>query len=373
MAAVLLHGHGGPDMLEYRTDVPTPSPGEDEVLIKVSAAGVNNTDINTRVGWYSKSVTSSTDDAAGPEEGAGATESETCESDSADSETGDWSGGGLTFPRIQGADCCGTIVGVGAGVSPVRIGERVIVRTMQPVEEQPVEKGADDFACVVFGSEMDGGFAQYAVARSSQAHAVDCDWTDVELASVPCAYSTAEGLLHRARVGAETVLITGASGGVGSAAVQLAKRRGATVIAVSGAAKAEAVRDLGADRVIDRNADLVAELGPTSVDVVIDLVAGPAFKGLIEVLKTGGRYAVSGAIAGPLVELDVRDLYLKDLSFFGCTFQEPIVFKNLVGYIEAGELRPVVAATFPLHNIAAAQEKFLSKDFVGKLVLTLPE
>lgn len=355
MAAVLLTGHGGPEMLEFHTDIATPSAGPGEVLIKVGAAGVNNTDINTRIGWYSKSVSASTDDAAA------------ARGEDANETDGGWGGGGLAFPRIQGADCCGTIVAVGDGVPTDRVGQRVIVRTMQPIDDN--DEGS--FDCVVFGSEVDGGFAEYAVARSGQAHAVDCDWTDVELASLPCAYSTAEGLLHRAGVGAETVLITGASGGVGSAAVQLAKRRGATVIAVAGAAKAEAVGALGADRVIDRQADLVAELGASSVDVVVDLVAGGSFGAMIEVLKTGGRYAVAGAIAGPLVELDVRDLYLKDLTFYGCTFQEPVVFENLVRYVEAGEIQPTVAATYPLADISAAQERFLAKDFVGKLVLTI--
>lgn len=360
MAAVLLNGHGGPEMLEFRTDVATPTAGPGEVLIKVGAAGVNNTDVNTRIGWYSKAVSGSTDTAA-DQTGAGLDGADVGAADN----TGDWSGEGLSFPRIQGADCCGTIIGVGDGVSPNRVGERVLVTTMQPVD------GDDPWVCRVFGSEIDGAFAEYAVAQSNQSYAVDCDWTDVELASIPCAYSTAEGLLHRAEVGAETVLITGASGGVGSAAVQLAKRRGATVIAVCGASKADAVRALGADRVIDRDSDLVATLGAASIDAVIDLVAGASFGGMIGVLRTGGRYAVAGAIAGPLVELDVRDLYLKDLTFFGCTYQDAVVFENLIRYIEAGEIVPMVAATFPLQEIGVAQERFLKKDFVGKLVLTV--
>ena len=86
----------------------------------------------------------------------------------------------------------------------------------------------------------------------------------------------------------------------------------------------------GADQVIDRNAHLVEALGAESIDVVIDLVAGDKWSEFLDVLKSGGRYAVDGAIAGPIVSLDVRTLYLKNLSFFGCTFQEDIVFKNLV-------------------------------------------
>ena len=202
-----------------------------------------------------------------------------------------------------------------------RIGERVIVRNIlrSPVDYRP-------FECWTFGSECDGAFAQYAKAPARETHKVDCDWSDAELASIPCAYSTAENLLHRVSVGAERVLVTGASGGVGSAAVQLAKRRGAHVIAVASTTKADTVRAIGADEVVDRRADLVAAIGHDDVDVVIDLVAGTSWPRLLDVLRCGGRYATAGAIAGPLVELDVWTLYLKDLTLFGCTFQEDEVF-----------------------------------------------
>lgn len=356
MTAVQLVGHGGLDMLRYRDDVPTPQPGPGEVLIRVAAAGINNTDINTRIGWYSKKVTQETN--TGGAEGFE-------EVDDADAS---WSGTPLSFPRIQGADVCGRIVAVGVGVAADRIGQRVLVRNMLRtyVDYRPYE-------CWTFGSECDGGFAQYTVAPARETHAVFCDWLDAELASVPCAYSTAENMLHRAGVGAERVLVTGASGGVGSAAVQLAKRRGAEVIAVAGAAKAAEVRALGADRVADRNADLVAELGAGSMDVVVDLVAGAQWPVYLDLLRRGGRYATAGAIAGPIAEIDVRTLYLKDLTLYGCTFQEDEVFENLIGYIERGEIRPAVAKTFPLAEIAEAQTEFLAKKHTGKLVLIPPQ
>ena len=355
MAAVLLTGHGGIDTLSYREDVALPVTGPDEVLIRVAAAGVNNTDINTRIGWYSKKVSAATD--SGGADGF----------DEVDDDDATWSGVPMTFPRIQGADCCGIIVAVGEQVDSARIGERVLVRNMlrSYVDYRP-------FECWTFGSECDGAFAQFTKAPSRETYRVDCDWSDAELASIPCAYSTAENMLQRAAIGAERVLITGASGGVGSAAVQLARRRGAEVIAVASQAKAEEVQALGAHRVIDRGADLAAALGRDSIDAVVDLVAGETWPGLLEVLRRGGRYATAGAIAGPLVELDVRTLYLKDLTLIGCTFQEDIVFENLVGYIERGEIRPVVARTYPLKEIARAQQDFLDKNFTGKLVLVPP-
>jgi NADPH:quinone reductase-like Zn-dependent oxidoreductase len=180
-------------------------------------------------------------------------------------------------------------------------------------------------------------------------------------------------MLHRAGVGAETVLVTGASGGVGTAAVQLARARGATVIAVASSTKADDVLALGADRVVDRDADLRAAVGESAVDVVLDVVGGPGWPRLLDVLRRSGRYAASGAIAGPLVELDLRTLYLKDLSLFGCTFQEEVVFEKLIASIEAGAIRPVVARTYPLRDIVAAQQDFLAKTHVGKLVLIPPQ
>lgn len=356
MTAVLLTGHGGIDRLDYRNDVPTPRPDAGEVLIRVAAAGVNNTDINTRIGWYSKAVTADTQ--TGGAEGF----------DMVDVDDASWSGVPLCFPRIQGADVCGHIVAVGTGVNESRIGERVIVRNMLRtyVDYRPYE-------CWTIGSECDGGFAQYCKAPSQETYAVTSDWDDAELAAIPCAYSTAEGMIHRANLGAETVLITGASGGVGSAAVQLAKRRGATVIALCAPAKAEAVKALGADRTLDRDADLVAELGSASINVVLDLVAGPQFLSLLDALCRGGRYATAGAIAGPICEIDTRTLYLKDLTLYGCTFQEDIVFENLLTYIEAGDIRPLVAATYPLADIGRAQEDFLAKKHTGQLVLIPPQ
>lgn len=357
MHAVLLNGHGGTDQLEYRTDVTVPSPGAGEVLIKVGAAGVNNTDVNTRIGWYSKQNTKDTNSGG------------TSGFADIDSEDASWSGVPLKFPLIQGADCCGHIVAVGEGVSNSRIGQRVLIRNMlrAPVDNRK-------FECWTYGSDCNGSFAQYTVAPSADTWPINCDWSDIELASIPCSYSTAELLLQRAAVSSgDKVLITGASGGVGSAAVQLAKCRGAEVIAITSASKAEQILALGADRVVHRDADLLKELGKNSVSVVLDLVGGEDWPPLLQVLKHGGRYAVSGAIAGPIVELDLRTLYLKDLTFLGCTWQEDEVFSELISHIEHGRIRPFVSKSYPLSDIATAQEDFIAKRYAGKLVLVPPQ
>ncbi|BDD06718.1 alcohol dehydrogenase family protein [Aureibacter tunicatorum] len=339
MKAIILTGHGDFDKLEYKEKVKTPSPSANEVLVEVHAAGVNNTDINTRIAWYSKS--------------------------DADSDDASWSGNALQFPRIQGADVCGTIVDVGENIDKNRIGERVLIN--------PCIKTANGKALEqpwYFGSECDGGFAEYTAVDSTHARAIKSDMTDIQLASFPCSYSTAENMLTKSKVkSGEIVLITGASGGVGSAVVQLAKARGATVIAITSQTKALEIMDLGASKTLNRKDSFVETLGRNSVDVVIDMVAGEKWPELLDVLKPGGRYAVAGAIAGAEVNLDIRTLYLKDLSFFGCTILEPEVFENLIKRIENKDIKPLVAKTFPLSQIVEAQEFFLEKKHVGKVVL----
>jgi NADPH:quinone reductase-like Zn-dependent oxidoreductase len=220
------------------------------------------------------------------------------------------------------------------------------------------------------GSEVDGGFAEYVVVAARHAWRIDSPLSDVELASFRCSYSTAENMLIRAQVAAgDRVLVTGASGGVGSAAVQLCAARGAEVIAVTGEAKSAKVRRLGAELTLGREEKFVQALGRNSVDVILDLVVGEQWPGFLEVLRPGGRYAVSGAIGGAMVDLDVRTLYLKDLSLLGCTALEPEAFSNLMAIIESGDIVPVVAAAYRLERIADAQRAFQTKSHVGKLVL----
>jgi len=219
-----------------------------------------------------------------------------------------------------------------------------------------------------------GGFAEYVAIPAVNAFPVDSEFSDAELATFPCSYSTAEHMLTRIRIThQDTLLITGASGRVGSALVQLAKRRGATVIAVAGAAKKNAVAALGADVVIDRETDLTHALKQTlaegRLDAVADVVGGKEFPNLVEALKRGGRYVTAGAIAGPIVSLDLRQLYLKDLEFQGATVVPQGLFGRLVSYIERREIQPVLAGEFPLTAIQKAQTAFMAKKHVGNFVL----
>ena len=332
MKAVVTTGNGGFDKLHYR-EVPMPELGAGEVLIKVLAAGVNNTEINTRLGWYT--------------------------------------GGGwhipTPFPFIQGTDCCGIVAETFDSADAALVGKRVLVRPcMRP-------DGFDSMLNLWMGSDFDGAFAQYVKVPAREVFPIDSTWTNAELGSIPCSYGSAENMVHRSGVASgEHVLVAGASGGVGSAVVQLAKVRGATVTAIVGKSKMDEVLRIGADFVVDRDSDLESEIDEESIDVVIDNVGGPHFEGELKALKRGGRYASSGAIGGPLVNLDLRTMYLKDLTLIGCTAWDEPVFPQLISFIETNRITPLVAKTFPLEDIAQAQKEFLEKKHVGKFVLIPP-
>jgi NADPH:quinone reductase-like Zn-dependent oxidoreductase len=330
-------------MLEYREDVPDPKPTKGEVLIRVAAAGLNNTDIWTREGAYGS------DDDPGRVQG--------------------WRREPMAFPRIQGADIVGRIAAVGSDVSPKRIGERVLVDNALYAGE-----GEGLLEAGIIGSERDGGFAELVCVPAENALAIESDLSDAELATFPTAYVTAERMLNRARVATgETVLVTGASGGVGTGLVQLAKIRGATVVAIVGAGKEELVRRIGADAVVARGPDVAATAGEAlagaALDVVADVVGGEQVGQLLRLLRPGGRYVVAGAIAGPLVTVDLRRIYLKQLEIIGSTMGNRTEFAAVVGHIESGRLQPLVWATYPLSELPRAQADFVSKNFVGKLVV----
>lgn len=351
MRAVQLTGHGGFERLRYSENVPVPQVGAGDVLIRVRAAAVNNTDINLRSGWYSKSANVVNSD--GVDAAPAATD-------------GGWDGAAVRFPLIQGADGCGEVVVAGSDADRGLIDKRVVI--------DPIVRFIDNKSMryEYVGTDRDGCFAEYVVVPAINAIAVHSDLSNAELASFPCSYLAAENMLARAAVGPQDcVLITGASGGVGSAAVQLARRRGARITALAAADKANAVEALGAHHVLPRDVDLVAALGAETIDAVIDCVGGAQFTGFMHVLRSRGRYAVAGAIAGPRVELDLRSLYLKDLSLLGCTIAEPGIFRAVVGYIERGEIKPVLAQTFALRDIVDAQRTFLSKKHIGKIVIDI--
>ena len=357
MKAFVLTGHGDLDQLEFHSEWQVPKVLEDDVLIRVEACGLNNTDVNTRSGWYSKSVSDATTGSS----------YENVDADPA------WGGNPITFPRIQGADVCGVVVDAGNDLGRELIGKRVITDNWLRDWTDPKDKTK----CGYFGSERDGGFAEYTAIDRRNVGVVDSSLSSAELATFSCSYTTAEGMLSRANVDqGDVVLITGASGGVGSALIQLSKRRGAKVVALASESKHETVLALGADAVMAREpkdlaASLTSSIGTDRVTVVADIVGGPGFGKIIDVLDRGGRYTCSGAIAGPIVDLDLRTLYLRDLTFTGSTVVPIDIFPNVITYIERGEIKPLLAATYPLEELKTAQQAFMDKTHTGNIVVTM--
>lgn len=349
MQAMVTTQPGGTEVLVLR-DVPVPVPAPGEVLLRVLASSVNTTDINTRVGWYDPLASGGTADAvlatASPTQPPPAR---------------GWRGTSL-FPLIQGTDCCGQVVQVGDAHDSHWLGQRVLVR--------PCMRSLDgaDASPPWLGSDLNGAFAQYVSVPVAEVFAIDSDLTDAALGTVPCIFGTAENMLTRANVGADDhVVVTGASGGVGSAAVQLARWRGATVTAITSGRTLGAVAALGAHHVADR-ADLSA-LSQRMATVVVDTVGGSDVALRLGWLKPHGRYVTSGAVAGAHATLDLRQIYLKDLSLLGCTAWAEPVFARVITAIETHQVRPVLAGSFALADLALAQQAFLAKADFGKLAI----
>lgn len=343
MRAAVTTAHGGLEVIELH-DLPLPRPGADEVLVRVHAAGCNNTDLWTREGSYGATV------------------------DDPDAKAG-WAGP-IDFPRVQGGDVAGVVVASGDPADAGLVGSRVLV---DPAAYDGA--GPDALPVDVLGSERDGGFAEYVLVPAARAHPVDgSPLSDPELAALPIAYGTALGMLERGSVAAgHTVLVTGASGGVGLAAVQLSRARGARVVAVCGGEKGDAVRSAGADVVVDRQRGQVLSdarrAGPGGYDAVVDVVAGTLVGEGLGLLRPGGRWIVAGALAGWKVELDVRALYLSNLALVGSTMHTPRIFERLVEIARSGDVRPVVAGTFALDELREAQAELARRRHVGKLVV----
>lgn len=340
MQAVHLTGYGGLDRLRVVNDAPVPVPAAGEVLIRVGACGIDNTDLWTREGAYGEG------------------------------EQAAWMGQAFSFPRIQGLDAVGHIVAVGVDADRHRLGQRVMVN---PCLYAGGGDGLQDLQVV--GSERDGGFAQFLCVPGENALVIRSSCSDADLATFMTPYMTAEHMLRRAELRAgERVLVTGASGGVGSALVQLALLRGAVVVAVCSQSKIAAVRELGAHTVIareqgDYRTSLTALGAMSPFDVVADIVGGDQVAQCLDLLRHGGRYVTAGAVAGPMVRVDWRRLYLQQLSLFGVTMGTAADAQVVVEHIEAGRLRPLLAGSFPLEDIARAQQVFATRAHVGSWVL----
>lgn len=341
MRAVRIAEHGGPEVLE-QAEVAVPAPQAGEVLVQVSAVALNNTDLWTREGAYGR--------PEDPEALSG------------------WRGP-IGFPRIQGADVSGRVVAVGAWVDGSLVGRRVVVDPALYDTEGPHANPVG-----LMGSERDGGYAEYVTAPAERVHDVtDSPLTDEQLATLPTAYGTALGMIERGRLHeGETVLVSGASGGVGLALVQIARARGAKVLAISSGSKIDAVREAGAHEVVDRARDIAGQVraaAPEGIDVALDVVAGQLVSEGLPLLREGGRWVVAGALGGYGVTLDVRRLYLHNAQLIGSAMHTPEHFRLLMDLARRAAIRPVIAAAFPLDQAARAQEELARRGHVGKIVM----
>jgi len=261
---------------------------------------------------------------------------------------------------------------LGKGVPEARLGERVMVNMVlyadAPGREALYEAG-------IIGSERDGGFAEYAVVPAENAYSISERLSFAEASSFICAYHTAEGMLSRAGLQAgQKILISGASGGVGSALVQLAKAREAEVAAITKPDKADAVSEVGADHVIRRDGtDLDKQLQQIGwrekTDVVADVVGGPIFRLALHNLRKGGVFVNSGAIAEVLTTFDLRTLYLRHLRLLGSSIGMPEDFERVRTLAESGRIRPLIDRIFSLDRLLEAQQYFRQKQFIGKLLI----
>jgi NADPH:quinone reductase-like Zn-dependent oxidoreductase len=230
----------------------------------------------------------------------------------------------------------------------------------------------------LLGSEADGGFASYVAVDAARVHDMSASpLSDQELAALPVAYGTAMGMLERSDIrSGETMLVTGASGGVGLALVQLAAARGARVAALTSGSKAAALEEGGAAAALPREAGgaelqrRLKAVAPEGLDAVADVAGGPWLEHLLPALRDGARWVIAGAVAGPVVTFDLRRLYLHNLSLIGSSMHTRAHFASLADLARTGAVRPRIAASYQLTELHAAQEEFLRGVHVGKITIT---
>ncbi|MFC4240535.1 zinc-binding dehydrogenase [Marinobacter oulmenensis] len=361
MKAMVLTGHGGIDKLEYQ-DVPVPQPGPGEVLVQVTATAKNNTDRKAREGLYPTKKGEMTSFQMGGKPT-------------------------LTFPRIQGADVVGRVAAVGEGVSESRVGERGLLDFNIYADDRTDINLTPDY----YGHGADGGYAEYVVVPSDQFHHIANPLvTDAELASMGmCSYQTAMHMLTSADVSeGEHVLVTGASGGVGTALIQLCRIMGAIPYALSQQSKAQALLDLGAEAVLDRGdmetfVDRVKQAtGGKPLDAVMDLVGGEMTDRFIDAMifdmnarRTYPRLSIAGASGGNISEILWTRIYLYQVQIFGVSHGTRDEAAQLMQWIRDGQLKPVLHGAFPLSELHRAEEYFMNRgsNYLGKIVIVPDE
>lgn len=338
MTAAVFDEFGGPEVVRIG-EVPIPQPGPGEVLLRVRAAALNHLDL-----WVRRKL---------PIE--------------------------VTMPHIGGSDIAGTVERVGPGVTGVKPGARVVVNPSLSCGACEWCRSAEEPLCVAYkiiGEHVQGGFAEYVCVPAANLFPIPEAYSFDVAAAAPLVYSTAwRALISRARLQpGESVLITGASGGVASAAIQIARHLGARVFATTTAENAERAREIGAHVVYDREqGDFAKQLwldtGKRGVDVVLDSVGEAFWTQNLRSLARGGRLIVYGATTGFRAELDLRVIFWKQIEIIGTTMSSRSEFEEVMRLVFSGALRPVLDRIYKLDEIRAAHEYLEAGNQFGKVVI----
>lgn len=342
MKAITLSDHGGPEVLTY-SEVSTPQPGPGEVLVKLKAAALNGLD-----GWVMEGIP----------------------------------GLDLEYPHIPGADGAGQIAELGPGMTGWSVGDRVVINPNLSDGECDFCLAGLDNQCRnwgLLGETRRGTFAEYVKVPARNLYPVPDGFDERVAAAAALVYETAwHSLITRGGVRpGETVLVVGASGGVNTASIDIAKLAGAIVYAVgSDAQKLEVAASMGADYLIDRSEEpnwsktVYFMTGKRGVDVVVDNV-GSTFSMSFRTARKGGRILTVGNTAGPKIEIDNRYIFGKHLSLIGSTMGTIRDFSTVMDLVFAGKLNPALDRTYPLADARAAEERLLNNEQLGKIVLEI--
>ncbi|MBC8506981.1 MAG: zinc-binding dehydrogenase [Anaerolineales bacterium] len=342
MKAILFHEHGLPEVLQY-ADFPTPEPGSGEVLVKLKAAALNRLDLWVREGWP---------------------------------------GIKLEYPHIPGADGAGEVAALGEGVDKWEIGDRVVINSNLGCGICDFCRDGKDNLCSkwhLLGETIRGTYAEYVVVPERQLHPMPENFDAATAAAAALVYHTAwHSLITRGNVRmGEKVLIVGASGGVNTACIQIAKLTGALVYVVgSNTEKLAVAESLGADYLIDRSIEenwskvVYRMTERRGVDVVVDNV-GTTFPQSFRAARKGGRILTVGNTGGPKFEIDNRFVFSKHLSIIGSTMGTRADFATVMDLVFAGKLSVAMDITFPLEEAATAQSRLENGQQLGKITLTI--
>ncbi len=342
MKAVILKQHGGPEVLEYK-DHPTPVPGAGQVLVRLHAAALNRMDLWVRQGWP---------------------------------------GIKLEYPHILGADGAGEIAALGPGIVDWEVGARVVINSNWSCGICEFCLAGWDNRCTswhLLGETIRGTYADYVVVPAGNLLRIPDGFDTYGAAAAALVYHTAwHSLITRAQLRpAETVLVIGASGGVNTACIQVAKFAGAFVYVIgSSADKLALAESLGADVLINRTLvsnwstevyQLTAQRG---IDLVVDNV-GTTFPLSFRAARKGGRIVTVGNTGGPKVEIDNRYVFGKHLSLLGATMGTRDDFATVMGLVFSKKLQPVLDRTYPLEDAGQAQQRLEQNKQMGKITLSI--